>query len=231
MKKIHYLKSLLKQRFWLLLITLILQIVLPVVLYQNTLALKSLRAFVFTLFLLACVNFIRQFRALLQGIVFLAIGALLLHWVQVQYADSKLDIAGTAFSALFLIGVFVNLMKQLFRIPEVDEDAIAGVASGYLLLGFIFAILNHLIFILYPHAFNISGSGENVLVDLTYYSFTTLITIGYGDILPQLSASRMLSILFGIFGQFYVAIVIALMIAKYIYTMQIKKENQDKESQ
>jgi hypothetical protein len=44
---------------------------------------------------------------------------------------------------------------------------------------------------------------------LQYYSFTTLLTVGFGDISPLSAVARNLSILEGVTGQMYLAILIA----------------------
>jgi len=48
---------------------------------------------------------------------------------------------------------------------------------------------------------------------LTYLSFITLTTVGYGDLTPIKPAAQMLSMLEGLAGQLYVAIMIARMVA------------------
>ena len=47
----------------------------------------------------------------------------------------------------------------------------------------------------------------------TYYSFTTLTTLGYGDIVAVSAQARMLSVLEAVFGQLYLAIVIAKLVS------------------
>jgi len=51
---------------------------------------------------------------------------------------------------------------------------------------------------------------------LIYYSFITLLTIGYGDINPVSDLARNASVLIGLLGQFYLVIVTAVVIEKYI---------------
>jgi len=58
---------------------------------------------------------------------------------------------------------------------------------------------------------------------LTYYSFITLLTIGYGDITPTSQLARNASVLIGFMGQFYLVIVMAVVVEKYI--RHSRKEN------
>ena len=49
----------------------------------------------------------------------------------------------------------------------------------------------------------------------TYFSFATLTTIGYGDIIPASKAARMLAVLEAMTGIFYIAVVISRLVALY----------------
>jgi hypothetical protein len=48
-----------------------------------------------------------------------------------------------------------------------------------------------------------------------YYTFVTYTTTGYGDILPASQFAKTFTILIGISGQLYVAIIIALLVGKF----------------
>jgi hypothetical protein len=67
--------------------------------------------------------------------------------------------------------------------------------------------------VVYPGSYNISG--EIQTLDAIYYSFVTMTTLGYGDLLPLREESRSLSILLSILGPMYVAILIAMLVGKY----------------
>jgi hypothetical protein len=51
--------------------------------------------------------------------------------------------------------------------------------------------------------------------ELIYYSYTTLATIGYGDITSITPVGRILSVLEAIFGQLYIAFLVARLISIY----------------
>ncbi len=53
-------------------------------------------------------------------------------------------------------------------------------------------------------------------VDFLYFSFITMATVGYGDITPISSETQTLSYLIAIIGQLYVAIVVAIIVGKYL---------------
>jgi uncharacterized membrane protein len=52
-------------------------------------------------------------------------------------------------------------------------------------------------------------------VDLLYYSLITQCSVGYGDVLPQSDAARMLAVIQAVVGQFYMAVVVAIFVGMY----------------
>ena len=48
---------------------------------------------------------------------------------------------------------------------------------------------------------------------LSYFSFVTIATLGYGDIVPRLPVTQMLAILEAVIGQFYMAVVVAWLVS------------------
>ena len=59
---------------------------------------------------------------------------------------------------------------------------------------------------------------------LMYFSFVTLCSLGYGDILPVTPAARMLATAEAIVGQFYLAIFVARLISLYLQHTQKKDQ-------
>ncbi len=51
---------------------------------------------------------------------------------------------------------------------------------------------------------------------LLYFSLVTLVTLGYGDIVPVTPLARMVSAFEGVIGQFYVAAVVAMLVGRFI---------------
>ena len=73
-------------------------------------------------------------------------------------------------------------------------------------------------------------NGEFNHNDLIYYSFTTLTTLGYGDMTPTDVITKSLSIFEAIIGQLYLTVLIALLIGKYLaQTIDTKKSSKNKE--
>ena len=120
----------------------------------------------------------------------------------------------------FLFLVF-SLIKQISSIATVTFKVIVDSITGYLLLGFAFSLIVTIISIKIPGAYNSGFSGNlesrilEPLQDNIYYTFMTFTTTGYGDIVPVHPLSKSLSVLIGVSGQLYVAIIISMLVGKY----------------
>jgi len=116
---------------------------------------------------------------------------------------------------LMILGIPAYLMQKdisLFR--SVTSDLIKGGVAVYLLSGIGWAAAYDVLYRLDPQSFK-GVFPENISPDLFYFSFTTLTTVGYGDISPAAAFSRILANLEGIFGVMYPTIFIALLVGLY----------------
>lgn len=128
---------------------------------------------------------------------------------------------------LFYIVVTVEIIKQVWRAEKVSKNVIMGLMSGYISIGLLGFFLFLSIEIMNPGAFNgllMEGSLDaGAKVDsLIYYSYITLLTIGYGEIYPVSAVAQKASILVGLMGQFYLVIITAVVVEKYIRHSQKK---------
>lgn len=120
---------------------------------------------------------------------------------------------------IFYSIVTVEIIKQVWKAKIISKNVILGLISGYVSLGLFAFFLCLTIEIVYPNSFSgISGidSSTDVAEQLMYYAYITLMTIGYGDILPLTSIAQKASILIGLLGQFYLVILTAIVVGKYI---------------
>jgi hypothetical protein len=101
--------------------------------------------------------------------------------------------------------------RAVFAPGRVTYHRINGAVLLYLTIGEIFVGFYGMIALLTPHAFsglNVAESPKFVS-DLSYFSFVTLTTVGYGDILPVHPLARSLSSVEAIIGQLYPATLLA----------------------
>ncbi|MHC4290757.1 MAG: potassium channel family protein [Planctomycetota bacterium] len=119
--------------------------------------------------------------------------------------------------ALFYFLAIAILIKRISSKTTVSADTIKGGISIYILLGFFWAVLYMIVLTFDQYALaNISLDSEKVGFECYYYSFTTLTTLGYGDITPVAKYAKILAILESVTGPIYLAIFVAQIIGMNI---------------
>jgi hypothetical protein len=122
---------------------------------------------------------------------------------------------GTALVFYAIVGL--EIIKQVWGAVSVNGNVILGLISGYLSLGLIGSFICNGIEITNPGSFRGLSADPNLLsIELNYYSYITLLTIGYGDIVPLTKLARTTSVLIGLMGQMYIVIITAVVVGKYI---------------
>jgi hypothetical protein len=111
--------------------------------------------------------------------------------------------------AFYAVAV-VYLLRYVFSPDVMTEDKLFGAASGYLMLGVLWAYAYRLLLLFEPQAFG-SGPGKvpPTFAELMYMSFGCLTSNGLGDISPASSKARTLVMIEQVFGTLFVAILIA----------------------
>ncbi|UCD61829.1 MAG: two pore domain potassium channel family protein [Flavobacteriaceae bacterium] len=113
---------------------------------------------------------------------------------------------------LFLIYIVGNVVLDMMRQRSVTLFTLVEAVNGYLLLGIMFISLVAFCELTFPGSYLFKGEEG---VDLVYYTLVTLTTVGYGDIIPQLPVAKSLSMIIAISGQFYIAVVVAIIVGKF----------------
>jgi voltage-gated potassium channel len=122
---------------------------------------------------------------------------------------------------IFFLVIVVSLIRQIATARKVSAGVILGSVTGYLLLGLIFSIFTIFIMQNDPGAFSSPPAQATETQDKIstsvplYFSFVTLATLGYGDMVPLKPYTRSLSTLMAVTGQFYIAIIVALLVGKF----------------
>lgn len=113
---------------------------------------------------------------------------------------------------LFIIFLVGYVIRHMMHQKNVTIYTLVNALNGYLLLGIMFMSLVAFCDLYIPGSFNSSGNSD---MELVYYTLITLTTAGYGDITPQLPLAQSLAMLIAVTGQFYVAVVVAILVGKY----------------
>jgi len=158
--------------------------------------------------------------------LFLGIPTLILNWWSLFQPSEWLFLSGLLASLIFLVFSIFSLLHRVL-LGRVTSDILRGTICVYFMIGFAFAIIYTLLNMTYPNAFHGIEHRPTLFPtghyhsEMIYFSFITLLAIGYGDIVPADDLTQMFAVSEGLVGQFYLAILVARMVA--IYSLRAKK--------
>ena len=142
------------------------------------------------------------------------------YWIAVATDINTFRVWSAVFGAAFFGFIASIIIKHIFSFrSKVDVDLIYGAVSVYLLIGIAFTELYMIFALLNPNAFtgfDATADLSTVARSLSFFSFVTLTTLGYGDITPTESYTRVLAYTEAIIGQLYLTILVARLVGTYI---------------
>lgn len=216
----------LNNRFSFLFLTIVLLFVVrPFI--QGATALNFVTNIFLWLVLISCVWAVSEKRKhqklslVMVVVAILAIVAILSDLLDFFLQNAVLSWMSEIATFLFLGYAVFAILLYLVRQEEVTAEMIMAAASEYVLIGLLFAFIYLLIEVVYPGSFSFSGSKVD-RAGFLYFSFVTLTTTGYGDVLPVTIQARSLATFEAITGQLYMAITVARLVG--LYTVR-KKEH------
>lgn len=128
---------------------------------------------------------------------------------------------------LFIVLLVATLLYFILHAPRVNAEVLCAGLSIYLLLGMAWMFAYILVSEWTPNSFTITaGPDSGHALDgfnAYYFSYITLSTVGYGDILPVSHVARMLAAAEGITGTLFMAVLIARLVA--LYTSQTPRQS------
>ena len=120
------------------------------------------------------------------------------------------------FYGILMILAIIFLSSLIFRKKKVDINIINGGISIFLLLAFLWFNFYSIILAFDPNAFKGLSSELEQQYQIFYFSFTTITTLGYGDITPISEVAKMFSALEALIGQLYLVVVVAWLVGMHV---------------
>lgn len=116
---------------------------------------------------------------------------------------------------------------------RVTLEVIFAAMCLYMILAILWAAIYTNLELYYGNAFTFNGqfaseagiAQDGIFLEMLYYSFVTLSTLGYGDILPIHRVAQSWAAVEAMLGQFFIAIVIARLVS--VYTVEEETANED----
>jgi hypothetical protein len=123
-------------------------------------------------------------------------------------------LSAMALGAWTLVGLLAASAALRFAMgaTEVDSEHLYAALGAYLLAGVFFGVLYWVLEQTWPGTF---AGAEVSRVGALYFSFVTLATLGYGDIVPRTDVARGVAIIEGVGGQLFLAVLVARLVSLY----------------
>ena len=175
---------------------------------------------VLTLVLLSVVNTVkRQRTTFLIGLI-LGIPWVLIAWLHLIESITVNPAISFLASMIFDAYIIFILLRHIIRSKRVTADILYGAVSVYILLGVFFASFYVFLDAITPtemfmNAGAAATGSPNDGINMFYFSFVTLTTLGYGDIQPVADVSRVFAVIEAMTGVLYSAALIGKLIGLY----------------
>jgi hypothetical protein len=130
-------------------------------------------------------------------------------------------VLGGSFYLLFLLGCIAATLTYVFKSRRVTLDTIFAAVVAYFFISIIFATLYSILYSFNPGTFNLALTNTPeephfLMTDMIYFSLSTIVGVGFGDILPLLPFPRMLAVVEAVVGHFYMAVLIGWLVGMFI---------------
>lgn len=207
---------------WLLVALLVFLVGVPILNDTQLFPERLTRALIVSWLLVVGVWSLRGFGRYFKVGIGLAVAGVALNVIAVRSGSSVFNFASYgALIGFLLVAIWCTLRQVVFD-TEISLNRLVGAVSVYLMLGVLWAAAYTVTDLAAPGSFDglMAMHGGPWDSDWLYFSFVTMTTLGYGDLLPLSGAARLLAYLQAVFGQFYVAILVAGLVSAYISSRQ-----------
>ncbi|MES2199916.1 MAG: potassium channel family protein [Chlamydiota bacterium] len=166
----------------------------------------------------------------------LAIPTITFCWIDIFFPHPIIFVITTVFNIVFISLATTTIIQHVLLKTKVTLETLKGVICAYFLVAIAFAYVFWIIEYFEPNSFFISPEHKafyyytQYLSEMLYFSFITLLTIGYGDIVAVKNVGQTAVMLEGLIGQFYVVILVARLVATYSFREQTKLQQKTHDS-
>ena len=114
---------------------------------------------------------------------------------------------------LYLIAPFAIIRNVAMR-PRVDREGIVGAICAYIFIGMAFAFLFRTVALAQTGPFFGTG-GEGTMADTLFFSFTTLTTVGYGNLVPAATPGQSIAVIEMVLGPLFLIMALGKIVAAW----------------
>ena len=132
------------------------------------------------------------------------------------FPNKILDTIAQVGLSLLIFFSFSMVLKEAISLRSKASNMILISITGYMIIGLIGGFVAEGIDQFFPNSYSHSTDMKLDLYNYIYYSFVTMTTLGYGDIIPISNRAQSLALMLVLVGQLYLAIIMAMNIAKFM---------------
>lgn len=148
-----------------------------------------------------------------------AVPAIVLTWMWMVGNDQQVALLLLAVMILFYGFTIAHVMAYVLSPGAVTGNKLHGAMSAYIMVGLLWSFVYLLIEVLVPESFlNMASNPPSTYMNwpqFMFFSFTTLTSTGYGNIVPVEGFAQSAAILEQLAGMFFVAVLIARLAGLY----------------
>ena len=222
-----------RRQFLYLLASLLLMLVVVPVVDSHFIASLLKEAFL-TAVLITAIVANRERRGLTISGIAVAAVALPLNWATIFFHSPLLIIMAYSAGIAFLGTTAAMILVSVFRDHLASMQAVVGAICVYLLIGLTWALMYSALEYAQQDAFIIpertivvrarDGRERTSYSQMVYFSFVTMSTLGYGDMIPRTPAAQTMAWMQSVLGQLYLAVLVARLVSALPKTLSQKDE-------
>ncbi|MBF5058683.1 ion channel [Candidatus Neptunochlamydia vexilliferae] len=189
---------------------------------RGTLYLAIWQLFLFAVFVAATLNCNHSKKTKIVASC-IAVPALVFQWLNLIFNTKILALPFLFLTIVFVFIITGSIIKRVVLNARVKMETLIGVVCAYFMVAFGFSFAYFFVDLITPGSFYFANidptliTHSHYLSEMMYFSFVTLLCIGYGDILAIKDVAQTCAILEGIIGQFYIAILVSRLVAVYSF--------------
>ena len=212
----HILEALSQNRFFILLILILSAIGLTPFL-DHFIQTRILMDVFLTAIFLAVIFAIRSKRSHLIIASILVLPLIAATWSIYFYDYTQISMLTRIFGALFFGYTVIIILQIVFRSTEVTRETIFAAVVAYLLIALMWAFIYMILEMAVPGSFSFPEESRRLeSMRFEYFSFVTITTLGYGDVLPISNRASALAFLEALIGQIYLVVVVAWLVGMFV---------------
>lgn len=214
----QFLFQIARGNFLYLLVSLLLLLLLAP-LFEGTPMGSIIVSIAFSAILLSALYAVSPGKSMFTLSVMFVVFLILMRWSNHLLQSHVLGLVIKLLMIMFLVVTMCAMFAHILAAGKVTANKICGALSVYLVIGVTWALLYTVIEGIHPQSFAIADSHvarSHEITLFTYYSFVTLTTLGFGDIIPLTPIAKVFTYIEAVFGQIYLAVLIARLVGLHI---------------